>query len=284
MAFFSPFNKKKTTPMGPWYAFLLLGVLAVAFGLKIYAGLTPDPVAPTADVPSVSYEEIVNPEPTPEPETEPEMDPVPEPEPDPQVREPKALEAEMNLAVPFTSQAPYGVWDPLHEDACEEASFYMVHQFYSGTPEGKIDPAVADPELQRLVHAEEAIGLTPSITLAEAKDFLMKDSNTTAVIIDNPTVGDIKQLIAQGKPIIVPAAGRELGNPFFTGEGPLYHMLVIRGYIRGYTETTFITNDPGTRMGENYVYDIDVLMAAIGDWNDGDPANGAKRIMYLDPK
>jgi hypothetical protein len=284
MAFFSPF-KKKTTPMGPWYAFLILGVLAVAFGLKIYDGLTPDPVAPTADVPSVSYEDIIDEqqpeevnEPVPEVE-EPTPEPVPAPVPT-QDREPKALEAEMNLAVPFTSQAPYGVWDPLHEDACEEASFYMVHQFYAGTPEGKIDPAVADPELQRMVHAEESLGLTPSITLAEAKDFLMKDTNTTSYILDNPTVGDIKLLISLGKPVIVPAAGRELGNPFFTGEGPLYHMLVIRGY----TETTFITNDPGTRMGENYAYDIDVLMAAIGDWNDGDPANGAKRIMYIDPQ
>ena len=78
----------------------------------------------------------------------------------------------------------------------------------------------------------------------------------------------------------MPAAGRELGNPNFTGEGPLYHMYVIRGY----TADTFITNDPGTRNGENYIYAIDVVMNSIGDWNNGDPTNGAKRIFYIEPR
>jgi hypothetical protein len=276
-------RRKQVKAFSPWYGFLILAVVGAAFGLKIVDGFRADPVAPTSDLPSISYEDVQEVDEVDEvDEPDPEVEEVagPEPEPVPPIREPKALDGEMNLAVPFTSQAPTGNWDALHEDACEEASFYMVQQFYSGTPEGKIDPAVADPELQRLVRTEEDLGLAPSISLAEAKDFLMKDSNTMAVIIDNPTVGDIKQLIALGKPVIVPAAGRELGNPFFTGEGPLYHMLVIRGY----TETTFITNDPGTRMGENYVYDIDVLMSAMGDWNNGDPATGISRIMYIDPK
>ena len=69
-----------------------------------------------------------------------------------------------------------------------------------------------------------------------------------------------------------------MGNPFFTGEGPLYHMLVLRGY----TTTTFIANDPGTRHGENYQYTFDVLMNAIGDW-DGDSPDGGARVMVLEP-
>ncbi len=275
----SRLHSKQPKSFSPWYGLLILAMLGVAFGLKIVDGFRANLVSNGSDVPSVSYEDVVK-----EPELEPVVEPIPsdtspaEVEIEPQVREPKALDAEMNLAVPFTSQAPTGNWDPLHQDACEEASFFMVHQFYAGTPDGKIDPAVADPELQRLVHVGESLGQGPSITLAEAKDLLMKDSNTQAFILENPTVGDIKLLISEGKPVIVPALGRELGNPNFTGAGPLYHMLVIRGY----TETTFITNDPGTRLGENYVYDIDVLMAAIADWNGGDPVNGAARVLYFD--
>lgn len=280
--------RRRQKSFSPWYGFLILAVLFVAFTLKIVDGLKPDPVAPKADVPAVSYQDVVKDDEVDEADdevvdvVEPDPEPQPEPdiEPEPTVQEPEEIPAEFNLALPFTSQAPTGNWDALHEDACEEASFYMVQQFYAGVPEGKIDPAIADPELQRLVHAEEALGLTPSISVAEAQDFLMKDSGTVAVIVENPTVEMIKELVASGKPVIVPAAGRELGNPFFTGEGPLYHMLVIRGY----TETTFITNDPGTRMGENYVYDIDVMMEAIGDWINEDPESGPKRVMYIEPK
>jgi hypothetical protein len=274
-------QSKQPKNFSPWYGLLILAVLGVAFGLKIVDGFRSDPSQPAIDIESVSYEDVISePQPEPAPEPTPDESAQPEVEVTPPVREPKALEAEMNLAVPFTSQAPTANWDPLHQDACEEASFFMVQQFYAGTPEGKIDPAVADPELQRLVHLGEDLGQGPSISLVEAKDLLMKDSNTTAVILENPTIGDIKLLISEGKPVIVPALGRELGNPNFTGDGPLYHMLVIRGY----TETAFITNDPGTRLGENYVYDIDVLMAAIADWNNGDPTHGEPRVLYLDPQ
>lgn len=268
------FRRKKQQRVTPWQIFLLLAVVVAAGGLKVYDWVTPEKT-PTSTMPGVSYEDITSPEPEPVPEPTPE--PIPEPEPEP---EPSTPPKELNLAVPFTSQAPNANWDVLHEDACEEASFYMVLEYYAGRPAGKIDPAVADPELIRLVHAEEELGLTPSISAAEAKDFLWQDSQTTMVIVDNPTVEDIKELIASGKPVIVPAAGRELGNPNFSGDGPLYHMFVIRGY----TETTFITNDPGTRLGENYIYDIDVVMEAMGDWINNDPHNGPKRIMYIEPK
>ncbi len=72
----------------------------------------------------------------------------------------------------------------------------------------------------------------------------------------------MKNELAKGYPIIVPMAGRDLGNPYFSGEGPWYHALVIIGYDK----TSFITNDPGTRRGEHYRYKYDVLMNAIHDW------------------
>lgn len=279
MVFFSPF-KKQQRPVTPWVLILGAIVLLVAFGLRIFDAVRPNHATPTSDVPAISYQDVIEAQ-QPEPDVTPIPVPVVKPTPSPTPVEPKEepLKAEFNLAVPFTSQAPTGNWDPLHEDACEEASIYMVEQFYAGAPAGKIDPKLADPELQRLVHFGESMGQGLSVTLAELQALLLKDSGTVSHIVDNPTVDEIKMLIAAGKPVIVPAAGRELGNPNFTGAGPLYHMFVIRGY----TADSFIANDPGTRLGENYTYSIEVVMEALGDWNSGDPTTGAKRILYIDP-
>ncbi len=70
-----------------------------------------------------------------------------------------------------------------------------------------------------------------------------------------------------------------LGNPNFSGEGPLYHALVLKGY----TETTFVTNDPGTRLGADYQYDFDTIMTAMHDWNGGGVENGAKVVVVIYP-
>ena len=67
---------------------------------------------------------------------------------------------------------------------------------------------------------------------------------------------DVKREIAAGRPVIVPTAGRDLHNPNFTGAGPAYHNIVIKGYLK---DGRFITNDPGTRKGADYIYSADVL-------------------------
>jgi hypothetical protein len=71
--------------------------------------------------------------------------------------------------------------------------------------------------------------------------------------------------LVSGKLVIIPAAGRLLGNPNFSGQGPIYHMLVVRGFDNKTGE--FITNDPGTRKGEGYRYKYSVLINAIHDWS-----------------
>ena len=98
-------------------------------------------------------------------------------------------------------------------------------------------------------------------------------------VILNPTTEDLMTALAAGYPVIIPVAGRLLGNPNFTGEGPLYHVLVIKGY----TEKGFITNDPGTRNGADYFYTFDVIMNAIHDWNGGDVLNGQKIMIIVRP-
>jgi hypothetical protein len=186
-----------------------------------------------------------------------------------------------NLAVPFTSQAPYANWDEVHEDTCEEAALYMVDEFYKGTPVGQITAAVAEAELLKIVEFEKVLfGFFESTTamqialLAEQMYGYEK-----AEVVEGPSVEDLKKYIVAGYPVIVPTAGRMLGNPNFTGEGPLYHALVLKGF----TETTFVTNDPGTRRGADYQYDFETVMNAMHDWNGGDVENGNKVVIIVYP-
>ncbi len=184
----------------------------------------------------------------------------------------------INLAVPFTSQAPLGIWDEFTEETCEEASLLMVREYYAGALEGSIDPATADADFRVMVLVQENMDFGVSISAAQFLSFAEAYDGTVARVIEDPSAEDLRTLLAAGHPIIIPAFGRNLGNPFFTGEGPLYHMLVLRGY----TPTTFITNDPGTRHGENYQYATDVLMNSLGDW-DGDSPDGGSRVIVIDP-
>jgi hypothetical protein len=186
-----------------------------------------------------------------------------------------------NLAVPFTSQAPFANWDLVHEDTCEEAALYMVHEFYSGTPAGKIDPATAEAELMKIVEFEKVLfGFFESTTAAQIAVLAEQMYGYEKVeVIENPSVEDLKTYVASGYPVIIPTAGRMLGNPNFTGEGPLYHALVLKGF----TETTFVTNDPGTRLGADYQYSFDIVMEAMHDWNGGDVERGAKVAVVVYP-
>jgi len=190
---------------------------------------------------------------------------------------PSSVRAAVNWDVPFTAQAPLANWDELHQEACEEASVLMVMRYFQGQSIGSPDEANRD--IEELVAANEALGFAIDDTAAEIVVLLEdQDPSLSAKLLKNPTIDDLKKELSDGKLIIVPAAGQQLGNPYFTPPGPRYHMLVIRGY----TEDGFaITNDPGTKRGNGYVYRWEVLMAAIRDWNGGDVENGAKVVVVV---
>ena len=100
-------------------------------------------------------------------------------------------------------------------------------------------------------------------------------------LIDDPTIEQMKEHIAAGRPVIAPFAGRLLGNQYFQQPGPIYHMLVIRGFTE---DGRFITNDPGTRRGEEFLYDFDTLMNAMHDWNGTEDITlGRKRVLVIYP-
>lgn len=139
----------------------------------------------------------------------------------------------------------------------------MVVHYLNGT---SITPEIADREILDLVDWETANGYSYDITAAQMAEVAEKKFGLNARVRYDVTVETIKEELAAGNPIVIPAAGRDLGNPYFSGEGPWYHALTIIGFKEGWTGDTFIVNDPGTKRGKSYEYDVDVLLNAIHDW------------------
>ena len=172
-----------------------------------------------------------------------------------------SLPVEYNLAVPFQSQAPFKNWDMPYQEACEEASLIMADAFFY---KREVTPDIMDRKIQDLVDWQlKRFGYYKDTTSKEVVEIAQEYFGLNAFIDEDVSIENIKQILSQNKLILVPAAGRILPNPNFTGEGPLYHMLIIRGY----TDKYFITNDPGTRNGEEFLYKYNDLINAIHNWD-----------------
>lgn len=180
------------------------------------------------------------------------------------------------LPVDFFSQAPQGNWGDPFQNACEEMSVLLVDAYLSGKT------YTHESITQKLIEFTSYVqnqGYAESISVIAVKEIVAQYLNRTSVIIENPTIQDIEGSIVAGYPVIVPLAGRNLGNPHFMGEGPWYHMLVITGF----TDSTFITQEVGTNFGANYEYSKEVILSNIHDYT-GIPENidsGTPRALVL---
>lgn len=191
---------------------------------------------------------------------------------------PVEIPPSITLAVPFASQAPKGDWGDPYQEACEEASLILVKHFLEGTG---VNADVMDREILDIVAWETENGYGQDVTINELAVVAQQYYGLQAEVIEggDVTIDRIKRELALGNPVIVPLAGRELGNPYYSGEGPWYHMLVITGY----DSRNFVTNDVGTRQGASYKYSYDVLFDAIHDWTGvkEEIRNGTKRMMTV---
>jgi hypothetical protein len=207
------------------------------------------------------------------------------------VPESTTLPDKIDLSMPFYSQAPLANWDALHNDACEEAAALNVTHFLDGN---KVDNNQIDQEIIRMVDWENNYwGMQYDLSIANVKEMVDVYFNNKyqTHIVENITIDEIKQSIALGAPVIVPLSGRTINNPNFTGLGPVYHMIVIRGYDDNKQE--FITNEVGTRKGDGYRYNYNVLFDSMHDmpkWQqtknmlDSDPSMifaGAKSVLII---
>ena len=168
--------------------------------------------------------------------------------------------AKLELPVLFAQQAPFANWDEVHEETCEEASMIMVARYFKGQP---LTEAIMEEELQKILKWQEEHGYKVDATAEETIQILKDYFKLEARLSEEVTADRIKYELSQGNLIIVPAAGRELKNPNFKQPGPIYHMLVVKGY----NDREFITNDPGTRKGNGYKYSYETLLGATHDWD-----------------
>ncbi len=189
----------------------------------------------------------------------------------------------VRLNMPFASQAPLGNWDPPYDEACEESSLIIVHHYLAGTA---LDATIMNNDILAMVDHEESKGLPVDIDMKQLAQVARDMFGYDAEVVEGAgvTIERIEQELAKGNPVIVPLAGQDIGNPYYSGDGPPYHVLVIVGYgSTGSPQATFVTHDVGTKRGEYYVYDQDVIMNAIHDWN-GSVAtirSGPKRMLVV---
>lgn len=173
------------------------------------------------------------------------------------------LPVKFDLKVPFASQAPQGDWSMPYQEACEEASTIMAARYFKNE---KLDNNIMAEEILKLVQWEEDNGYPIDLTAEQTAEVTQKYFGLKATLNKMVSEAEIKKQLVAGNLIIVPLAGRDIGNPYYTQPGPLYHMLLIRGF----DEDEFITNDPGTKRGEAYRYKYGDLLWAVHDWVGGD--------------
>ncbi|MFA6995434.1 MAG: C39 family peptidase [Patescibacteria group bacterium] len=180
------------------------------------------------------------------------------------------------LKVPFTSQAPEANWkDERQQDGCEEAAALMAMSWVRlGSQQTK-----AEIILSKRQWRDKIVGLSDwelkkygeyrDLSLTAIRDWIFKDYFSYKLVaikkVNSPA--DIIKELEKGNIILLPMNGRALKNPNFTSPGPERHMILIKGY--DYSTKKFITNDPGTRRGENYRYSAETIFKAIRTYKTG---------------
>ena len=191
------------------------------------------------------------------------------------------LPDQINLDVPWMSQAPRGDWGEPYQNACEEASMLMVNAYYAQRT-GLIPVDEADKSIHSLVDYENKTLGDYKDTNAEQTAQILRDyfKFKDVRVLSLKSADEIKAIVGRGFPVIIPFYGKDLNNPNFSNGGPLYHMLVIKGYTN---DGMFITGDPGTRKGQDYVYKFETIINAAHDWNGGKVQQGAKKMIVVLP-
>lgn len=170
-----------------------------------------------------------------------------------------ALPSELNLKMAFYSQAPFGNWDYPWQEACEEASALLVANAYFNHDWSREE---FNEQILQLVEWEKGHFGQYEHTSAQETLEILEHLGLKGVIHYDPGLDVIKRILSRRNFIIVPLAGKILANPYYTNGGPVYHMLVVKGY----KDNKIITNDVGTRHGENYVYAWDRFHQAMHDY------------------
>jgi len=185
----------------------------------------------------------------------------------------------VHLAVPFSSQAPEGVWWEPWQNACEETSITMIDAFYAGY---ELPTAVAKDGILKTIRLKESVY---GASLDEPADEIVGLINAfftwEAKVVSSPTVEDMIAEIDAGRPIILPVNGPDLQNRFFQTSQLDYHVVVLSGYDRD--AEVFIAQDPGTQFGKEYRYSFKTVLRAMHDFVPHDTQHGAAVAIFTSP-
>ncbi|MDP3957393.1 MAG: C39 family peptidase [bacterium] len=200
---------------------------------------------------------------------------------EPGKQEEKISQSSLTENVPFTVQAPFGEWGvSMFQNGCEEAALVMAAYWVSEKP---LTKEIAKQEIIALARFEDKKHGQSIDTSATDTEKLFKEyyNITASEVRTDITLTDIQETLATGALVIVPADGRKLMNPNYKQPGPTTHMLVVIGYDAEKKE--FITHDSGTRRGQGYRYQEDILYEAIRDYPTGDhlPVKGIHKDMIV---
>lgn len=183
------------------------------------------------------------------------------------------------LPVPFTTQAPNGSW--AGNENCEEASVVMANAYIRGNTQDTLVAKTALEEMAVLNAWEiKNLGHSQDNSAEETAQMAKAIYGLRTKILNNFTVEDLKKELVKNRVILLPLRGRLLKNSGYLQPGPLYHMILIRGY----NTEGFITNDPGTEKGKNKIYSYENILEAAADWdsaqNSIDPTKKVALIIY----
>lgn len=168
------------------------------------------------------------------------------------------------LKVPFTVQAPTGNWDKLHNEACEEAVSIMANAYVHNSSILQLSSTAVESEITTLTTWQDStFGYHLDTTTTETARMMQEVYGLVTEVLPTFTEETLKRALMEQKLVIISFNGQLLHNPYYKQPGPIHHMLVITGF----SGDTFITNDPGTKHGQNFSYTYDTLYTAAGDWN-----------------
>lgn len=163
----------------------------------------------------------------------------------------------------FVPQAPEKNWDQPWQDACEESALLTVHYYFQSLSP-KTSTMVSD--LKTIFDFESSEGWSHDVNISQMSTISEKLWGYQSLILDNPTLDDLRSYLAKDIPIIVPANGKTLyrENKHFKSGGPWYHNLVILGYDD--SKNQFTVHDVGTQFGPYFQYSYKTLFESIHDF------------------
>jgi hypothetical protein len=155
----------------------------------------------------------------------------------------------------------------------------MANAYLSGDKDVLMPPSQVEKEISNLTAwQDQHFGYHLDTTATETAQMIQAEYALKATVQQGYTLQDIKDQLNLHHVVILPVNGQDVGNPNYRQPGPIYHMLVIRGY----SGNTLITNDSGTKRGENYPYAFSTLHNAGADWDHSiNTIDQSKKVMIV---